>query len=56
MINDSIGALMGFLIGVLCQRFGLPLPAPPQIIGSLLVVFMTTGFLFADWLLKYFLQ
>jgi XapX domain-containing protein len=36
------------LIGVGCRWFDLPLPAPPRIVGALLVVFMTLGFLGVD--------
>jgi len=39
------GAPMGLCIGLFCRYFDLPLPAPPQMVGSLLVVAMTIGFL-----------
>jgi XapX domain-containing protein len=42
------GLVLGFLIGIGCRWFDLPLPAPPRIVGALLVVFMTLGFLGAD--------
>ncbi|MBD9528795.1 MULTISPECIES: DUF1427 family protein [Paracoccus] len=42
------GLLLGFLIGSGCRWFDLPLPAPPRIVGALLVVAMTLGFLGAD--------
>jgi len=42
------GLLLGFMIGVGCRWFDLPLPAPPRIVGALLVVFMTLGFLGAE--------
>lgn len=48
MISAIIGLLLGFLIGVGCRWFDLPLPAPPRIVGALLVVFMTLGFLATD--------
>ena len=48
MTSALIGLLLGFLIGVGCRWFDLPLPAPPRIVGALLVVFMTLGFLGAD--------
>jgi XapX domain-containing protein len=40
MIASLTGLLLGFLIGVGCRWFDLPLPAPPRIVGALLVVFM----------------
>lgn len=48
MIASLVGLLLGFLIGVGCRWLDLPLPAPPRIVGALLVVFMTLGFLGAD--------
>jgi XapX domain-containing protein len=48
VIASLIGLLLGFLIGVGCRWFDLPLPAPPRIVGALLVVFMTLGFLGVD--------
>lgn len=48
MISALIGLLLGFVIGVGCRWFDLPLPAPPRIVGALLVVAMTLGFIGAD--------
>ena len=48
MIGAIVGLLLGFTIGVGCRWFDLPLPAPPRIVGALLVVAMTLGFLGAD--------
>src|SRR3546814_21103778 len=48
MISASIGLILGCLIGVGCRWFDLPLPAPPRVVGALLVVAMTLGFLGAD--------
>ncbi|HIP77803.1 MAG TPA: XapX domain-containing protein [Kiloniellaceae bacterium] len=48
MTAALVGIALGFLIGVACRWFDLPLPAPPRIVGALLVVFMTLGFLGAD--------
>lgn len=48
MIAALAGLALGFLIGIGCRWFDLPLPAPPRIVGALLVVFMTLGFLGAD--------
>lgn len=48
MIASLTGLLLGFLIGVGCRWFDLPLPAPPRFVGALLVVFMTLGFLGVD--------
>ena len=48
MTSALIGILLGFLIGAGCRWFDLPLPAPPRIVGALLVVAMTVGFLGTD--------
>ena len=48
MTSAVIGLALGFLIGAGCRWFDLPLPAPPRIVGALLVVAMTLGFLGAD--------
>ena len=49
MSSALIGLALGFLIGAGCRWFDLPLPAPPRIVGALLVVAMTLGFLGADF-------
>ena len=46
-----IGLLLGLAIGAGCRWFDLPLPAPPKLVGALLVVMMTLGFLSADLVL-----
>jgi XapX domain-containing protein len=43
-----LGFLLAIGIGVLCRLAGLPLPAPPIMIGALLVVAMSTGYAVAD--------
>lgn len=48
MTSALIGIVLGFVIGAGCRWFGLPLPAPPRIVGALLVVAMTVGFLGTD--------
>ncbi len=48
-MSAIIGVALGLLIGVGCRWFDLPLPAPPRIVGALLVVTMTLGFLATDY-------
>ena len=50
----ALGLLIALAIGVGCRWFDLPLPAPPRIVGALLVVAMTVGFLRADLALAQF--
>ncbi|WP_300530478.1 DUF1427 family protein [Maricaulis sp.] len=44
----AIGLVLAFLIGVICRVADIPVPAPPALIGALLVVSMTSGFLLMD--------
>lgn len=48
VMADLLTALaLGLVIGVGCRWFDLPLPAPPKLVGALLVVSMTLGFMIA---------
>lgn len=40
--------ILGVLIGAGCRWFDIPVPAPPRIVGALLVVAMTFGYLATD--------
>jgi XapX domain-containing protein len=52
-MNDLfISVALGLVIGSGCRWFDLPLPAPPKLVGALLVVAMTLGFVGADHLLQ----
>jgi XapX domain-containing protein len=51
MIKAVIGLLLGLLIGVACRWFDVPVPSPPKLIGALLVVAMTVGYIATDKLL-----
>ena len=51
MTRILLGFALALAIGVVCRLSSIPLPAPPAIIGALLVVSMTVGFQIADrWL------
>lgn len=47
-IKVFIGLVLGFVIGLGCSLLHVPVPAPPVISGSLLVIAMTSGYLLAD--------
>ena len=44
----AIGLLLAFAIGIACRGSGVPLPAPPVLIGALLVVAMSAGYAVTD--------
>ncbi|HSN72257.1 MAG TPA: DUF1427 family protein [Steroidobacteraceae bacterium] len=44
----AISLLLAVTIGVLCRLAGIPVPAPPALVGALLVVSMTAGYLVVD--------
>lgn len=51
MVTAISGILLGLSIGAACRWFDIPLPAPPKLVGALLVVAMTLGFFGTDlWL------
>ena len=43
-----LGLALAFAIGFACRAFAIPSPAPPVIVGALLVVAMTIGYLVVD--------
>ena len=52
MMTAISGVLLGLGIGTACRWFDIPLPAPPKLVGALLVVAMTLGFAGMDLLLQ----
>jgi len=46
-----VAVALGLGIGGACRWFDLPLPAPPKLVGALLVVAITVGFAGVDYLL-----
>lgn len=48
----ALGIVLGLAIGMSCRWFDIPLPAPPKLVGALLVVAMTTGFVGTELLLE----
>jgi XapX domain-containing protein len=50
-MKPVIGLVLAFTLGFGCFAFGIPSPAPPLILGALLVMTMTIGYIAADkWL------
>jgi len=52
-MTTATGLLLALIIGYGCRRFDLPLPAPPKLLGALLVVTMTFGFLAMDYIIRF---
>lgn len=44
----ALGLLLGVLIGVICSLAEIPLPAPPALVGALLVLAMSVGYTLSD--------
>jgi XapX domain-containing protein len=47
-MKSLLGLALAFAIGFACRAFDIPSPAPPVIVGALLVVAMTVGYLLVD--------
>jgi len=47
-MKSAIGLLLAFAIGFACRAFGIPSPAPPVILGALLVMAMTVAYIAVD--------
>ncbi len=43
MLKIILGLVLGLCIGIACRKFDVPLPAPPSIVGALIIVSMTLG-------------
>ena len=48
MGKTLLGLVLGFLIGAGCRWFDVPVPSPPKLLGALLVVAMTVGYMATD--------
>ena len=47
----AAGLLLGLVIGAGCRWFDIPVPAPPKLVGALLVVAMTVGYMAVEKLM-----
>ena len=47
----AAGLSLGLVIGAGCRWFDIPVPAPPKLVGALLVVAMTVGYMAVEKLM-----
>lgn len=50
-LKTIVGVALAFAIGAGCRWIDIPVPAPNKLIGAVLVVAVTLGYLAADWAL-----
>ena len=48
MIKIIAGLILGLVIGAGCRWFDNPLPGPPKLVGALLIVSITVGYIATD--------
>jgi XapX domain-containing protein len=46
-----LGLLIGFCLGAVCRWLDIPVPSPPKLLGALLVVAITLGYMAMDGML-----
>jgi len=47
-MKSVFGLLAAFSLGASCRYFDIPVPSPPRLLGALLVVATTIGYMIAD--------
>jgi XapX domain-containing protein len=47
MLQAFTGLGLGLAVGAICRAFDIPSPAPPRIIGAVILIAMTVGFIAA---------
>jgi XapX domain-containing protein len=52
MLKMLIAIVIGTLIGVACRYFDVPVPAPPKLLGAILVLAMTLGYIGMDRMMQ----
>lgn len=48
----AIGLILAFALGAACRATGIPLPAPPILLGALIVASMSVGYVATDRMLR----
>jgi XapX domain-containing protein len=44
----ALGFALAFVLGFVCRALGIPSPAPPALMGALLVLAMSCGYVLVD--------
>ena len=44
---------LAFAVGAACRWFDVPVPAPPKLLGALLIITTTVGYMAADSYLRH---
>jgi XapX domain-containing protein len=47
-----LGLSIGFSLGAICRWLDIPVPSPPKLLGALLVVATTLGYMAMDHVLR----
>jgi XapX domain-containing protein len=48
MVKIIAGMILGLVIGAGCRWFDIPLPGPPKLVGVLLILSITLGYMATD--------
>lgn len=48
MLKIAVSVALAFGIGAGCRFFDIPVPAPPKLLGGLLIIAITVGYMTAD--------
>ena len=51
-MNTAISIVLALAIGAACRYFNVPVPAPPTLLGVLLIACITAGYMFVDRLMQ----
>ncbi len=52
MLKTTVALMLSFSIGAATRYFGVPVPAPPKLLGAVLILAITCGYLAAEWWLS----
>jgi len=45
VLQSIVGIAVGLAVGSACRLFDIPSPAPPRVIGAVILIAMTLGFI-----------